>query len=97
MKCTSKIRYRNHCQERFNEKFFKKGNDTLSEEEYMVLCEKCKKENSLYEVYGRGKNIVKKVIVFKDRYIFCVYDKKNNIIRTLYPVPKNIKKIIIYN
>jgi len=77
--------HRVHTKERYLERF----NHILSDDDYNELCSLSSKENAI----RISTNKYRSVILFKEKYIWCIFNRHNNII-TLYPLGK--KDILSY-
>ena len=73
-----------HTQKRFLERF----KIDLSVEEYKELVEINKVSNDYQIVQRDKKRVYKKIILYKDRYLWCVFNRKNTVL-TVYPARKN--------
>lgn len=78
--------HRVHTQKRYLERF----NTDLSDDEYNKLCLLAIKEDAI----KLTKHKYRRVIIFKEQYIWCTFNRFQSII-TLFPLSK--KEILAYN
>jgi hypothetical protein len=98
--------FKKHTQRRFKERcvpFYKSSITELTDEDYFQLCEICKSDAGKYPGepvpnptnHPEKVNRCRKIVNLKGMLIWCVYHKKNGIVRTVIPVTtKDITKIV---
>ena len=89
------VDYKKHTQERFLERF----NKILSDEDYYKLCEIGKDDTQGYLLEQVKRGAKRKIVVYNDVMMWCVFSGKKRILKTLYMVPNKIVKKLnsIYN
>lgn len=82
--------YKAHTKYRFKQKFFK----DLSDADYYAICEICRNKINYIEV-ASYKGATKMVISYNDNLMWCVLSKRRKIVKTVYPVSKEILNSLI--
>lgn len=77
--------YKKHTQNRFIERF----KMILSDKDYKELCQLTKTYNN-FIMKQKSKKVYKKIIHFKNKYMWCVYNRRNTVF-TVYPIHGNDK------
>jgi hypothetical protein len=92
MKQTTKDKYKEHTKLRYIERY----HIALSNEDYDELCGICEKEEGIgvHNRLKQTKHNTRKIVMFKDKYILCVFDSKNKIVKTVLGLNKRFKKLI---
>lgn len=89
--------FKKHTQKRFKERcvnFFRNKIPELTDEDYFYLCEVCKDDSGKYPAEpvpnptGNPERVnrFKKIVNLKGCLIWCVFHKRNGIVRTVIPV-----------
>lgn len=84
--------YKKHTKERYLERF----KSELTDDDYTELCNICKSDNVILQVrqnrLNKNRNR-KNLILFRNKYTWCVLSKRGKI-KTVFPAKrKEIKKI----
>lgn len=92
MKQVTQDKYREHTKLRYSDRY---SGNPLTDEDYYSLCEMCKNNDGINVSDGDDrKNCTKIMVKLNGKYVVCIFDCKNNIVKTVIPMMRKFQRMI---
>jgi hypothetical protein len=86
MNCHNKEYYKEHTKQRFIERFKNKPISELKDDDYYNICNICRNGHRIIQKNNKTGGGVKMLISYNNIFMWCVFYKKANVVRTIYNI-----------